>query len=50
MIAGDKPTARPAKRPTEPPWALHEAITNDPAHRRDYRTTKQPTNRSKRCK
>jgi hypothetical protein len=39
----DKPVARPAKPVTEPAWALHDAITADPAHRRDYRTAKQPT-------
>jgi len=49
-MSEDKPTGRPVKRPTEPPWALHEAITNDPAHVRDYRTTKPPANTAKRRK
>jgi hypothetical protein len=47
-VTADKPTARPVQRRTEPPWALHEAITNDPVHVRDYRTANQPAHRGTR--
>ncbi|MEC3976249.1 hypothetical protein [Amycolatopsis sp. H20-H5] len=43
-----KPTGRPTSAPAEKPWALHDAITNDPVHQRDYRTTPKPASKRHR--